>query len=230
MKLFAGIFMALFFSVQALAGEMTLLLSLEKESLGYQIGINMATAVGERIGVDFNYKNIPHKRMFRILTQNHGKAHGSLVNLDGLEGKIQSLVKVEEPIFVSPIVAVASKNFEITGWEDLSRHRICHVLGVQIVEQNLAAHNLKSHPLNKYESALKFVINDRADILLAPPALVVKAIEKPEFSSLKILSPPVAVYNFYTYFFKEYADTAEQFNNALIEMKKDGTYQKLLHP
>ncbi len=230
MKFFSGIFLAIFITAQAFAGEMILLSALEKESRGYQIGIGMVTAVGDKIGIDFIYKNTPNKRLFKLLEQNDGKSHGSLVNLDGLEDKIPTLVKVEEPIFISPIVAVASKNFEINGWEGLSHHKICHRLGMKIVEQNLAAHNLKSHPLIKSESALKFVVNGRADIFLTPPTLVARLLEKPEFSSLKILSPPVAVHNFHTYFFKEHAHIAEQFSRALIEMKKDGTYHKLLKP
>ncbi len=230
MKFFAGLFMVMLFTAQAFAGEMTLLSALERENRGYQIGIGIATAVGKRIGIDFIYKDIPNKRLYKLLEQYNGKAHGSLVNLDGLEDKILTIVKVKEPIFASPIVAVASKDFEITGWESLSHYKICHRLGMKIVEQNLATHNLKSHPLSKYESALRFVVNGRADIFLTAPALVVSALEKPEFSTLKILAPPVAVYNFHTYFFKEYADIAEQFSRALIEMKKDGTYQKLLQP
>ncbi len=108
MKLFAGLFLAILLAAQAVAGEMTLLSALEKENRGYQIGTGIVTGVGKKIGIDFIYKDIPNKRLFKVLEQNDGQFHGSLVNLDGLEDKIPALIKVEEPIFVSPIVAVAS--------------------------------------------------------------------------------------------------------------------------
>lgn len=229
MKKLIGVFIVLLFlAPHTIAGEMTLLSGLEEGSQGHKIGVGIASAVGKKIGVDFTFKTLPRKRLFHELQKNTGKYHGSLVNLDGLDARLSTVVKVQEPIITSPVVAVASKDIEINGWESLKPLKICHLLGFKIVEQNLAKHQLNSHPLNNVTQALKFVANGRSDIFLTAPALVADALKTDEFSALKIQKPPVAVYNFHTYFFKKNKEIAEKYNAALKSLKKDGTYMDIL--
>lgn len=75
---------------------------------------------------------------------------------------------------------------------------------------------------------MKFLANDRADIFLTPPTLVIRALKADGLSTLKIKNPPVAVYHFHTYFLEEYSDIAEKYNAALKELKKDEIYMDIL--
>ncbi len=222
----------LLFAPPSFANELTLISAIQEETDGYQTGVSLMNEIGKKIGVDFVIRSFPAKRAMFLLQENDERFAGSMVQLNGLEKKIPHLIKVTEPFVQESIVAVSKSKIPIRGWNSLVNYKLCHQRGIIIIEQNLIGFNLKSIALNEINQALYFVTNDRAEIFISPYRLIVNALQSPKHkdSELRILIPPVAVYDFHTYFFKRYADVAIQFNMILKAMKQDGEYEKIVQP
>ena len=230
MKVFFVAVLFLFFSSQAFCEDLTLLIGVDKNSQGYRIAVKLIDTISQKTGDDFVIKYAPMPRLRNEVKKDNSDYAGFPVMMAGFEKLNVNLIKVAEPFIKTPYVAVAQKELPVDGWESLKPYKLTHLRGSKIVEFNLNKTGLKSHPINNVTQALKFVLGGRADIFIIAPLLVMKELQKPQFkdTGLRILKPPIAVFDIYTYFFKEYEEIAERYNKALKEMKADGTYKTIM--
>lgn len=211
------------------AGTLTLGSPMNKQSKGSKIAHSILKEISKRIAVEFKTVFYPRKRVVYILNQDDVTIDGVLMMYNGLDKENKKLIKISEVLFSSPVVAITKgKDIKINGWESLKGLTLAQPRGGNFITKHLSKIGLKAHSLDTAEQGLKYLLADRCDVFLVPPALIKQLLKKPEFKALKVLTPNVAVNDYYTYFLKKNSDIAKKYLNALTEMKKDGTYKKIL--
>jgi len=227
-KLFISFILLLSITV-IYAKTITLGSSMSEKSRGSQIAHAILKEISKRINVEFKTVFYPRKRIVYLLNQDNATIDGVLMMYDGLEKQDKNLIKISEFLFASPVVAVAKKgDIKINGWGSLKGFKLAQPRGGNFITKNLAKIGLKAHPLDTIEQGMKYILADRCDIFLGPAALLKKILKKPEYSTLKILSPNVALNVYYSYFLKKNADIAKKYLEVLKAMKTDETYKKIL--
>jgi polar amino acid transport system substrate-binding protein len=227
-KLFIALILLLSSSVLQ-AQTITLASAMGEKSRGNVIAQAIVKEISNRTGMEIKTIVLPRKRIIHLLANNSDTIDGVLLMYDGLEKENSHLIKISELFLASPIVAVSKRtDIEINGWESLKGYKLAQPQGGKFITKNLSSLGLKAHPLNKPEQGLKFVLAGRADMYLTPPFLVMKLMKKPEFNTLQLLTPHVAINRYFSYFFKRNADAAQKYLTTLKAIKEDGTYKKIL--
>ncbi len=203
--------------------------SAEKGKPEFRIAEKMATEIGNRLGVYFEVLSLPKKRATLLL--NEGKIDGELARVKGYEEYVPGAIQVSEPIIVVPYHAYsATVNFKVNGWKSLVPYKIVYLRGATFVELNLKPIHSQLHPVNTPKAAFNFLAAKRADIFVIHPlgAVSILASDKIKNSEIKKLLPAVDVINAYSYFLGRHASLAKRYEEALVEMKKDGTHKMIL--
>ncbi len=232
MKKLIWFLVLMLFIDQVSAEEIKLISGLYGDTQGSRIAKRLIETIEQRSGLIFAISDFSLKRSHHIFGTDNGKKYnGALIFLDGVEKTVPNVVKVPEVFIQSPIVAVVvNSNLKVNGWESLKGYKLVHQNGLKIVELFLRKYNLKSHSLRGAEQGLKSIKSRRAEVFVSPSLLVMGTLKKTEFKDkgFKVLKPPIVVCNFYSYFYKPYESIAKTYNEVLKEMKKDGSYEKIL--
>jgi ABC-type amino acid transport substrate-binding protein len=183
--------------------------------------------ISERIGENIKLIFIPGKRSAVLLKSN--EIHAELARVGEYQNKVPFALKVAEPIIEASHYAYSIKHdFRVAGWGSLKPYRSVSLRGTWIVEVFMAEHNVTY--VDSMLSAFQFLKSGRSDIwvtsnLRAEPFFDSVNVDK---SDIKRLEPAIHTSREFTYFAKEYPDLAKRYEQALISMKKDGSYQKIL--
>ncbi len=201
----------------------------EEGTKGFRAATRLLDIIGEKLSVTIELKSFPAKRAAHEFK--NGTIDGEMSRVIEYETSTPGIVRVTEPITEMPYFAWAkSADFEVKGWKSLLPYKVVYILGFKMVEVNLKPihNNLQAVP--SAENALNMVAAGRADIYVDSPLSVYSSMPPEQLKALGVrnLKPPVTVLRTYTFFAKKHAVFAQQYNNALIELKKDGTYMKIL--
>ena len=107
-------------------------------------------------------------------------------------------------------------------------YRIVIVRGFTFVETHLADHTVSY--VDSFHAAFRFLKDDRADILLDYGATAEDILKTAEFkdSGIRRLLPAVTSISTYTFFAEKYVDLAQRYEQALVSMKADGSYLRIV--
>jgi len=142
--------------------------------------------------------------------------------------KVSGAIRVTEPIVSVPLYAYSlDSEIQINGWTSLAGYRLVTVRGSYVNKVYL----LDYHPylIGSLEQAFGFLQADRADILISSPVFADPILNSLAFKGHKIkrLEPPLEILGLYTFFLAKHSLIAEKFQQALVDMKKEGVYHKI---
>ncbi len=193
----------------------------------FRVGKNLLHEISKRMGVEIKLIPLPSERATYMLQ--HGKIHAELSRIDSYKNKVETAIKVEEPIASFPFHAYTlSQDIRIDGWDSLKPYKIVYVRGYVFPKIYLKNHN--THVVNSVKAAFAFIKSKRADLYIEEILTATSVLNSPDFDStgIKRLEPPVTFLNTYTFFSSKYSDYAKSYHNALVEIKEKGIYQKIL--
>ncbi len=233
MKLFITLIttgLVLCFSVQTYCQTITLgLAGLKDNTQGFRIAKKMMEVMGEKLKITIVVIRLPAIRAVYALKQN--KIDGELSRVIEYEASIPGIIRVDEPITEMPYFAFSkSEDITINGWKSLVPYKVVYIRGYKMIGVHLKPIHTKLHPVTTAEMGLNMVAAGRADIYIDSLFGIASAMTPSQLTKkgIKKLKPPVMVVRTYTFFAPKHADLAKKYNKVLVELKKDGTYTKIL--
>ncbi len=185
-----------------------------------------------RKGVIFHAEHNPSLRSLEL--SNSGVVDGELHRVFNFHqvsnGEYPNLVRIESQLLSIWVTAFATKEFKISSWADLSNHKVAYYRGRKNVENFLkgimASENIQT--VNDDKQAFRLLANDRIKIVISELKEGINIIKSSDkFKKIKEISR-LDETKIYAYIHKKHKDLARQVAQALEEMKKDGTFTRLL--
>ncbi|WP_319760562.1 transporter substrate-binding domain-containing protein [Maridesulfovibrio sp.] len=232
MKYFAAIviFMLCFVSSHVCAGEKIYRISTSYKTLFStpdQAGMldRIVNEAFRRIGLKSKVVFTPNERS--LISVNEGMFDAEINRVAGMEKKFPHLIQVPEPNMTMHFVAFATKDIPISDWESLRPYKIGLEKGWKILEQN--THNFP-HVKRLMSANQLFLMLDkeRLDVALFSKMLGYEWIKKLDCNRIKHLEPPLASKDMFLYLHKDNKELAKPLAKALREMKRDGTYDRIV--
>lgn len=192
----------------------------------FKIGENILWEISKRMGVKIQLISLPALRATKMLRK--GEIHAELSRIAAYKKKILTAIKVSEPIASLPFHAYTLlQNFTVKGWRSLKPYEIVYIRGHTFVDTYLNNH--KTYAVDSARAAFRFLKAKRTDIYVEDILTAAPILNSTEFnnSGIKRLEPPVAFLSTYTFFSSKYPDFAKSYYKALVEIKKEGIYQKI---
>jgi len=185
-----------------------------------------------RNGVIFNAEHNPSLRSLQL--SNSGIVDGELHRVFNFHkvsnGEYPNLVRIESQLLSIWVTAFATKEFEISNWADLSPHQVAYYRGRKNVENFLKgimpSKNIQT--VNHDKQAFRLLANNRIEIVISELKEGINIIKSSDkFKNIREIAR-LDETKIYAYIHKKHKDLASQVAQALEEMKKDGTFKRLL--
>lgn len=177
-----------------------------------------------RINIDANV--IPLKSARAILNVNRGIDDGAIARTKGMEKKYKNLIRVPGAVVKFKFVAYSlNKNINISDWESLKPYSVGIIRGWKIYEKKVIG-TKKLTKVTDAEHLFKLLLNGRSDLILFEyhrgswwnKHLNAKA---------HLIGSPIVEKDMFIYMHKKHATLVPKIAQALIELKKDGSYQEI---
>lgn len=188
----------------------------------------------KRLGHEFELKTYPAKRCsiecdkgtvdgdsHRIFDFNADNKHPNLIRVD------ESIHSIDHSIFTK------KKNIVVNDWESIKPYSVIYVAGVKIIENGLKKINIPDtnrRPVYSHEKGFVLLNANRGDLLIISSFTGNQLLRKMGLvdSGIKMLTPPLDIFELYPYMHRKNKDVAEQLAVVLREMKTDGSYQNII--
>lgn len=180
-----------------------------------------------RMQMELEILPMPSKRS--LINADNGIEDGNFLRTEGITKTYPNLVKVPERISVNRIVAF-SKNLDISidGWESLLNYHVVYVNGWRNCEDELA--NAKAVTIVKNEKLLFTLLEkNRAELGVFGQSTGMRVLKKLGYTGIKPLTPPIVISDLFLYVHHKHKHLIPEIVKTLKLMKKDGTYQYLIH-
>ncbi len=179
-----------------------------------------------RLGIEARLISVPSKRS--LINVNEGIDDGNMARIKGIEEKFPNLVRVPEKIIdFEFVVYSAGPEFTVTGWESLRPYEIGFINGWLILERNVAS-TINIIKLKSPRQLFDMVEKKHLDIIIYERWGALWWINKLG-SSAKLLQPALAKRELFLYLHKKHTHLVPALTQALVDMKKDGTYQRIFN-
>jgi polar amino acid transport system substrate-binding protein len=184
--------------------------------------------VGEavrRCGYSLQLVRLPAER--GLINANDGIEDGDLSRIAGLEKSYPNLIRVPEKIFDMEFVALTRQHSLRTArWSDLEAVSVGHITGWKIFEQNLTPKTAVVTATTP-EQLLDLLRLGRVDAALYSRWMGLALARSTGMGDVRVAEPPLATREMYIYLHKRHADLAPRLAEALRQLKREGTYQKI---
>lgn len=178
-----------------------------------------------RIGIKLNIIHLPAERALRY--SNSGKIDGELLRIKGIDKIYPNLIRIPEKIIDWEFIAFSNQKISLTNdWQSLSKYSITFLNGWKIYEINVP----KSAAITKVNSPkqlFSLLLKNRAELALYDLWSGLYYIKQHKLKYVHPLLPPLAEKEMFIYLHRKHIKLIPLLENALIQIKKDGTYQKL---
>ncbi|MFW5499888.1 MULTISPECIES: substrate-binding periplasmic protein [unclassified Maridesulfovibrio] len=178
-----------------------------------------------RIGKKARIVFTPNERS--LIAVNGGMFDGEINRVAGMEKDFPNLIQVPEANMIMLFVAFATKDIIISDWESLRPLRIGIVKGWKILERNTEGFPRITRVMNADQLFL-MLHKERIDVALYSKILGHEWIKELNCTHVHHLEPPLASQAMYLYLHKKHEDLVTPLAKAIKEMKKDGTYDKIV--
>ena len=178
-----------------------------------------------RVGVDIEVSVLPGDRA--LMNVNTGLDDGDLLRTPAVEKDYPNLVRVPEKMMDFDFVGYSQNPaLSIDGLAGLKPYVVSYTAGWKIYEQKVKDYReLTSAPsLNEMFLLLK---NGRAEVVLADRWQGLWAARLAGVT-VHVIEPPFVKSPMYMYLNQRHAALAPKLANALVQMKADGTYQRIV--
>lgn len=184
------------------------------------------TEAFRRLGIEVVIQELPGERALK--NANKGIDDGDAARIFEISQTYTNLIRVPEPIIEVQIVGFSlDGDITIKDWASLQPYNVSIVRGYRILEDNIVG----TRSLTKVENItelLTLVHKKRTDVAVINRMEGMAEIQKLGFKSIKILEPPLDRRALYPHLHKKHQALVPKLATVLRDMKRDGTYQKLL--
>lgn len=179
----------------------------------------------QRIGIDAEL--IVYDASARALAHaNTGVDDGVALRVKGINKKFTNLMRVPEKLMDNDFVAYSTRDYlDVGDWGSLATYEIAYILGWQIFQNNLSDHQSTTRTRNVTQ-LMNMLAHDRVDLILYERWQGLWHARKMDIN-VNVYEPPLAKREMFMYLHKKHADLVDKVSASLVEMKKDGTYQKI---
>ena len=213
----------------AFAEQKVMVSIIESNSKGliFQFSKKLVYEISQISDLDIKLVVLPGKRATQML-RNH-TLDAELYRLDSYQQQIPNSIPVPESESLVPIFAYSAKvDFKVNSWESLKPFSMINVRGWLYPLKNLP--NKEFIVVNSAIEAFAMLEAKRADIFVNNFFGASAILNSPKFKGTKIrrLMPMLGHIRFLTFFSGKQAKTAEKYNAALKEIKRNGTYSRIV--
>ena len=199
----------------------------QKGDRTFRIADGLLTEIATRMGVKIRLIPLPAKRAALMLAS--AKIHADIARVAQYQQQVPAAIRVKEAMAKMPYYVYSKQNHvDINGWQSLKPYRIVIVRGFTFVDTHLADHTVSY--VDSFHAAFSFLKENRADMLLDYGVTAEDLLKTAEFkdSGIRRLLPAVASISTYTFFAAKYVDLAYRYEQALLSMKADGSYLRIV--
>lgn len=179
-----------------------------------------------RLGIKLETTLLPAERGLKHA--NRGLVDGEMSRVKGLTKIYGNLLRVPEKIMDWEFVVFSSKKINLlAGWDALSGKLVAHINGWKILEKNIP----KSAEVTKTSNAEELFIllrKKRTDYVVYERWAGHLKLHEMNLGNISEQAPPLAVKEMFIYLHKKHKKIIPELAAALKEMKRDGSYQKLV--
>jgi polar amino acid transport system substrate-binding protein len=183
-------------------------------------------AIFRDIGMEAELLIYPTATERGMLNANEGVDDGLAMRVAGLEKQYPNLIRVPEEIAINDFVAMATKHrFDTSNWDSLNPYVVSYIIGWKVFEQNVP----KGKELTLVRDAdqlFTLLARDRADVVLYERWQGV-AQTRAMGIKVQVMEPPLVRTKMYMYLHKKHAALVPRVAQALVKLKRDGTYQRI---
>ncbi|MDQ7835887.1 MAG: transporter substrate-binding domain-containing protein [Humidesulfovibrio sp.] len=178
-----------------------------------------------RIGVPVRLVVLPSERALQNVVQ--GIDDGNYPRIDGLTANYPELVMVPESMSTFPCAAFTrDPALKHVSWGDLNGPQAAYVRGWKLVERNVPDPS-KLKRARDQETLFLMLDMNRAQVVIADLYTGREIIRRRGYKGMRALLPPLADPPMYIYLNKRHAVLVPRLVEALREMKRDGTIERL---
>ena len=187
-------------------------------------------AIGKRLGIPVTHTGYPWKRAQLMVREG---AADAFVTMPTQERRTYTVIG-EEPVIKFALRIVTRKNHQqakemasITSVEQLRDYKVADYLGNGWAKRNLKEVNVQW--LTKSDKIFPFLIDERADIIVASKRTIYEMKRLGYDSQLKVLSNKLSSVSFHMCVGKNspYKDRLNDFDYIIREMHEDGTIDRI---
>lgn len=186
-------------------------------------------AISDEVGLPIQLHSMPGERALAELIKGD-KIQADMARMLDLPATKDMLVS-KTPIISMPfyVYAPSTLNIHIDGWSGLKKYRISYPRDWQYVRQNTQKFH-KVFPVTTISQAINMVSHDRADLLISSPLAINSFLQSSQAQKVGLapLQPALGSVELYTYFNKNYPDLSEQYETALLKLKRSGDFLRLI--
>jgi polar amino acid transport system substrate-binding protein len=161
-----------------------------------------------------------------LINANQGIEDGNMARIAGMEKKFPNLIPVPEKIVDFEFTAFTREvDFKVDGWGSLKPYEVGIVTGWKIYGKNITEVKLITK-VKRSEQLFRILDKGRIEVAMYERwdgAWLIKELGL----DLRPLDPPITVKPLYLYLHKKPTALVPKVAQALIDMKKDGSYQAI---
>jgi len=187
----------------------------------------LIVAVFREIGMEAELLIYPTATERGMLNANEGMDDGLAMRVVGLETQYPNLIRVPEDVAVNDFVAsTIGPRFATDGWDSLSPYVVTYIIGWKVFEQNVPK-GKEITLVRDADQLFGLLKTGRADVALYERW---QGLAKSRAMGLKlqVFEPPLVRTKMYMYLHKKHATLVPQVAAALLKLKQNGTYQRIL--
>jgi polar amino acid transport system substrate-binding protein len=178
-----------------------------------------------RIGVAVKLVRLPSERALQ--NADKGIDDGNYVRIAGLSGLYPNLIMVPEPMSEFAFTAFTrDPGLKTAAWADLRTRRVAIVIGWKIAEQHLEGAPSITRVRDE-EGLFTLLDKGRVEVVVSSLHSGAAIIRAHGYTGVRALAPPLSVQPMYLYLNKKHAALVPKLAEALRNMRRDGTLQRL---
>lgn len=187
----------------------------------------IVVALFREVGLDAEVQVFATATERSMLNADSGIDDGLAMRIEGLEKQYPNLIRVPEPLIVNDFVAYTSRQrFATDSWSSLEPYVVSYIIGWKVFEKNVQ----KAREVTLVRDAdqlFGLLGNGRADVVLYERW---QGLERLRALGIKaqVMEPPLVRTNMFIYLNKKHAALVPQVSQALVRLKKNGTYQRIV--
>lgn len=177
-----------------------------------------------RVGVEVEVTAVPTERS--LINVNAGVDDGDIFRVAGVERDYPNVIRIPEKTLDNDFIVYTKRNdIQIRTWDDLRPYSVAYATGWKPFERNVKdVKELTTTP--SIHDLFPLLEKGRADVILMDRWQGQWIVHQQGYK-VRLLEPPLARFEMFMYLNRKHAALVPRVAQALVDMKADGTYQRL---
>ncbi len=185
----------------------------------------VAAEAFRRSGLKLETVMLPAER--GLINVNLGIEDGEMSRIAGLEKIYPNLIRVPESIMDWEFYAFSELKINLNGgWPDLTNYSVAFINGWKILERNVPAETEITKVKNP-EQLFYLLARKRTQVVIYERWAGLRQIQQTQLKKVRLIQPALSKREMYMYLHKKHRVLAIKIAEALVSMKRDGSYDKL---